>query len=388
MKKQLKKGKMYKNNWPIVAICYDFDKTLSPEDMQDFGLIPKLNCGVEEFWAESNDMAERLGMDRILAYMKLIIEKASHQKVTVTERDFKNLAKTIQLFPGVASWFERINDFANGIGINLEHYIISAGLKEIIQGTSIAKYFTEIYASSFVYSEYGAPIWPRQVVNYTTKTQHLFRISKDCLDLSDENSVNEYIENEDRRIPFRNFIYIGDSETDIPAMKIIKNGGGTSIGVYNAEKVNIGRVSKLLKQDRIDFLVPAIYEENSRLDILVKDTLVRIKSQESLNSLNKQQNNYVDRIFDLEQFVDYTENFLLEDYSLEDLQNFQTQAKQILRQAKKVMVDEFSKIVSEEEIEKIIEEKNAQLMEIFKDKKMMVKDKTKLLASGKNKKPN
>ena len=347
MKKQLKVGKIYKNNWPIVAICYDFDKTLSPEDMQDFGLIPKLKCSVTEFWNESNEMAEKYGMDRILAYMKLIVEKAAQQKVTVSKRDFKNLGKTIQLFPGVEDWFNRINDFANSIQINLEHYIISAGLKEIIQGTSIAKYFTEIYASSFIYSEYGAPIWPCQVVNYTTKTQHLFRISKDCLDLSDENSINEYIENEDRRIPFRNFIYIGDSETDIPAMKIIKNGGGTSIGVYNAEKVNIGRVSKLLKQDRIDFLVPSIYEENSRLDILVKDTLKKIKSQESLNALNKQQNDYVDRILDLEHFVEYTENFLQEEYSLEDLQSFQTQARQILRQAKRLLLEEFSEIASE-----------------------------------------
>lgn len=373
MKKLLKSGKVYKNNWPIVAICYDFDKTLSPEDMQDFGLIPKLKCGVKEFWSESNEMAERYGMDRILSYMKLIIEKASQQKVTVSKRDFKNLGKTIQLFPGVESWFNRINDFANSIQINLEHYIISAGLKEIIQGTSIAKYFTEIYASSFIYSEYGAPIWPCQVVNYTTKTQHLFRISKDCLDVCDENSVNEYIENEDRRIPFRNFIYIGDSETDIPAMKIVKNGGGTSIGVYNAEKANIGRVSKLLKQDRIDFLVPSIYEENGRLDVLVKDTLTRIKSQESLNTLNKRQNDYVDRILDLEHFVEYTENFLQEEYSLADLQSFQTQAKQILRQAKRILLDEFSEMASEDEIEKIIEDKNKQLMDMFKKKKLSEK---------------
>ena len=379
MKKQLKSGKIYKNNWPIVAICYDFDKTLSPEDMQDFGLIPKLKCEVKEFWNESNEIAEKYGMDRILSYMKLIVEKASQQKVTVSKRDFKNLGKTIQLFPGVESWFDRINDFAYSIKINLEHYIISAGLKEIIQGTSIAKYFTEIYASSFIYSEYGAPIWPCQVVNYTTKTQHLFRISKDCLDLCDENSINEYIENEDRRIPFRNFIYIGDSETDIPAMKIVKNGGGTSIGVYNAEKVNIGRVSKLLKQDRIDFLVPSIYEENSRLDVLVKDTLTRIKSQESLNTLNKRQNDYVDRILDLEHFVEYTENFLQEEYSLADLQSFQTQAKQILRQAKRILLDEFSEMASENEIEKIIEDKNRQLMEMFKKKKLSEKNKTKLL---------
>lgn len=383
MGKNIKHGKVYNNDWPIVAICYDFDKTLSPKDMQDFGLIPKLKCKVNDFWKESNAIAEKYGMDRILSYMLLIIEKASHQKVTVTKRDFKNLGKTIKLFPGVETWFERINKYAREIGINLEHYIISAGLKEIIQGTSIASHFAGIYASSFIYSEYGAPIWPCQVVNYTTKTQHLFRISKDCLDLSDESSINEYIEREERRIPFRNFIYIGDSETDIPAMKIVKNGGGTSIGVYNSETVNLGRVSKLLKQDRINYLMPAIYEENGRLDILVKDTLNKIKSQESLKRLNKYQNVYVDRILDLENLVDYTDNFLREDYDLADLQNFQTQARHLMKQAKKMMIEGFSEIVSEDEIGKIIEEKNAQLMDLFKKKKHAIKDKIKLINANK-----
>ena len=383
MKKRIKHGKVYNNDWPIVAICYDFDKTLSPKDMQDFGLIPKLKCQVNDFWKESNGIAEKNGMDRILSYMLLIIEKASQQKVTVTKRDFNNLGKGIKLFPGVETWFDRINNYASEIGINLEHYIISAGLKEIIQGTSIARNFAGIYASSFIYSEYGAPIWPCQVVNYTTKTQHLFRISKDCLDLSDESSINEYIEREERRIPFRNFIYIGDSETDIPAMKIVKNGGGTSIGVYNSETVNLSRVSKLLKQDRINYLVPAIYEEDSRLDNLVKDTLNKIKAQESLHKLNKQQNDYVDRILDLESFVDYTETFLQKDYDLADLQNFQTQARQLMKQAKKMLVDEFSEMVSEDEIAKIIDEKNTQLMELFKKKKLIVKNNIKLINANK-----
>ena len=382
MKKNVRKVKEYNNNWPIVAICYDFDKTLSPKDMQDFGLIPKLNCDISSFWKESNERAAKEGMDRILSYMRLIIDKASQHGVTVSESDFKKLGKSIVLFPGVESWFQRINAYAESIRINLEHYIISAGLKEIIAGTSIAKYFTEIYASSFIYTEYGAPFWPRQVVNYTTKTQHLFRISKNCLDLSDESRVNEYIKSENRRIPFKNFIYIGDSETDIPAMRVVKKGGGTSIGVYNSETANIGRAAKLLMQERIDYLVPAVYEENSRLDVLVKDTLKRIKSQESLATLHKQQNEYVDRICELEYLIDYTKRYLQDDdYELDDLQNIQKQAKQIFRDLNRELLDDFAEMVTEDEIKKIVEEKKALLNDMFNKKKRSLKDKTKRLNS-------
>ena len=190
-----------KTSWPIVAICYDFDKTLSPKDMQNFGLIPKLGCKVSAFWKASNKIAQEQGMDKILAYMKLIVDKAQSREEKIAREDFNALGKTIELFPGVDSWFERINKIAESLEINVEHYIISAGLKEIIEGTTIAKFFTGIYASEFYYDQYGKPMWPCQVVNYTTKTQYLFRINKNCLDMSDEDSVNQYIPNEERRIP-------------------------------------------------------------------------------------------------------------------------------------------------------------------------------------------
>ena len=135
-----KSTKKYNEEWPIVAICYDFDKTLSPKDMQEFGLIPKLNCSSEEFWDQSNGMAKKEGMDKILSYMQTIIKKAGHD-ISITEKDFNNLGKDIELFPGVDTWFGRINKIAEELNIHVEHYIISAGLKEIIKGTSIARYF-------------------------------------------------------------------------------------------------------------------------------------------------------------------------------------------------------------------------------------------------------
>lgn len=346
---------------PVVAICYDFDKTLSPRDMQNFALIPKLHCSIEEFWAESNEVAKQNGMDKILAYMWLITEKA-RGRVKVTEADFRELGGDIELYPGVETWFSRINAFAKEAGVEVEHYVVSAGLKEIILGTPIAGCFKEIYASSFYYSEYGAPVWPCQVVNYTTKTQYLFRISKNCLDLSDEDSVNEYKTDEERRIPFRNFIYVGDSETDIPAMKIVKNGGGTSIGVYNAETANLSRVARLLKQNRIDYLVPALYGEGGRLETLVKDTLRKIAAQEALKRLHITQNDYIDAIFEMDHFLAFLKDALSSSH--EAAEPLRRQADQTMAQFRKTMAS-FVPMAGKEETERILREKAEAIAALF-----------------------
>ncbi|MBD5086149.1 MAG: haloacid dehalogenase-like hydrolase [Clostridiales bacterium] len=370
-----KKGKEYTNDWPIVAICYDFDKTLSPKDMQEFELIPKLKCRVGTFWKQSNKLAKENGMDRILAYMKIIIDKAQGlgDSVTIRREDFNELGKTLALFPGVDSWFDRINAIAEELNINVEHYIISAGLKEIIQGTVIAKYFTEVYASEFYYNRYGAPCWPGQVVNYTSKTQYLFRISKDCLDLSDEDSINDFIPHQERRIPLQRFIYIGDSETDIPAMKIVKQGGGTSIGVYNPEKCNLDRVKRLLKQERIDFLMPADYSENSRMEAIVKSVLEKIRDDYYLSNYNLKQESFVDELNEVDGFIEYTEDFLSNsDINLDDLKTIQKQAKRIIRRMKKHLEENFREIGGTHEIDVYIQEKEKQLKSLFDKKEKLV----------------
>lgn len=359
------KGKANKKGWPIVAICYDFDKTLSPKDMQDYSLLPKLNCSAAEFWPQSNALAREQGMDKILSYMHLIITKARAKDVRITQKDFRAMGKEIELFRGVDTWFDRIDAIAESLRVNVEHYIISAGLKEIVEGTPIARYFTEIYASSFVYSKYGEPIWPRQVVNYTTKTQYLFRISKNCLDLGDEDSVNEYIGDDERRIPFRNFIYIGDSETDIPAMKIVKNGGGTSIGVYNAESGSLDRVRKLLEQKRIDYLLPADYGQGSRLERVVSDIIRKIDADENLNRLNRVQSAYVRELEEIEYLEKYTKTFLENnELSEEEAENIERQAQDILRRAKRRLhqYEEFAPNVTND---RFIAEVSEKVMRLF-----------------------
>ena len=374
-----KKGKVYENGWPIVAICYDFDKTLSPKDMQNFDLIPKLKCRVNSFWKESNQIAKANGMDKILAYMKLIIDKARGlgDKVTIRREDFNALGKTIELFPGADTWFERINAAAAEMHINVEHYIISAGLKEIIEGTPIADHFTEIYASEFYYDQYGAPSWPCQVVNYTSKTQHLFRISKDCLDLSDEDSVNNYTPDNERRIPLKRFIYIGDSETDIPAMKIVKQGGGTSIGVYNPVKCNLDRVKTLLKQERIDFLMPADYSENSRIENIVLAILEKVRADYYLSHYNSAQDSFIDELDEVDDFIDYTKEYLSNDeIDEEGLKSIRKQAKKIMRKIKKNLDTNFSEIGGAQESAIYIQEKEKELSALFdKKEKQLLKKK-------------
>ena len=378
-----KNMKKYDEEWPTVAICYDFDKTLSPKDMQEFGLIPKLNCSSKEFWDQSNGMAKKEGMDKILAYMLTILKKAGHD-ISITEKDFNNLGKEIELFPGVDTWFDRINKIAEEAHVKVEHYIISAGLKEIIQGTSIARFFKGIYASTFLYEASGKAYWPRQVVNYTTKTQYLFRINKDCLDLSDEDSVNEYREDEERRIPFTNFIYIGDSETDIPAMKIVKNGGGIAIGVYNPETKNMDKVMPLLKQKRIDFLMPADYSENSRIEQLVRTSLKKIAESNTLTILNRQQKRYVKHLEHVREFIIYIDDFIdTEKMSKDDIKSIKAQSRTIMRRMRKALHSSYDNISSPEEIDAYVDHIEVELRGVFEKKNKEIKEKqTRQLSTG------
>lgn len=381
----VKNRKTYDNNWPIVAICYDFDKTLSPKDMQNFGLIPKLGCKVAAFWRASNKLAKERGMDKILAYMKLIIDNAELQNQTITRADFNELGKTIELFKGVESWFERVNAIASELKINVEHYIISAGIKEIIEGTSIAQYFTEIYASEFYYDQNGKPVWPCQVVNYTSKTQYLFRINKDCLDLSDEESVNDYIPDSSRRIPLKHFIYIGDSETDIPAMKIVKQGGGFSIGVYNPKSCNIEKVTNLLQQERIDFLMPANYTEGSKIEQTVESILKKIRSNHDLSELNKAQKNFVSDLDKVDNFISYTDKYLSDsEISTTESNKTEKQSKRVLKKIKKDLLNEHSNVVGELEIETFMKKKEKQVTSLFAGKRKEIQ-KSKLKNSKKAK---
>lgn len=266
----------------VLAICYDFDKTLSPTDMQAQGFIQSIGYDVENFWKESNKLASDNEMDQNLAWM-FMMSKGSYGKFIFNKDTLKEFGSKVELFPGVKTWFERINKYGEEHGVEVEHYIISSGLKEMIEGTVIADKFKKIYASSFYYDSNGVAIWPAQVVNYTDKTQFLFRIEKGVLDVNDQ-QVNTFFKQNELRVPFRNMVYIGDSDTDIPCMKLVNTNGGHSIGVYNSETNDKSKVFKMLSENRIKYFAPADYSENSKLEQLILKIIDRTKSNEILEN--------------------------------------------------------------------------------------------------------
>ena len=271
-----------KEEKPVLAICYDFDKTLSPDDMQAQGFIQSVGYDVETFWKKSNGLASGNDMDQNLAYM-LMMQQAAEGKKLFTRGELMKCGKEVVLFPGVKDWFKRICTYGEEHGVLVEHYIISSGLKEMIEGTDVAGEFKKIYASSFFYNEKGVAIWPAQVVNYTNKTQFLFRIEKGVLDINDP-GVNDSFAPDEMRVPFRNMVYIGDSDTDVPCMKLVNVNGGYSIGVYNADTKDKTKVYKMMRENRIKYYAPADYSEGKELDILLKAIIDRTAENEALES--------------------------------------------------------------------------------------------------------
>ena len=267
---------------PVLAICYDFDKTLSPDDMQAQGFIQSLHVDVNEFWQESNTLAKEHDMDNNLAYMYMMATK-SYGKQFLTKEVLADYGSKVALYNGVSTWFERICQYGLKQGVQIEHYIISSGLKEMIEGTEMARNgaFKKIYASAFMFDDKGVAVWPAQAINYTNKTQFLFRIQKGVLDINDP-GVNDYIRPEEQRVPFRNMIYIGDSDTDIPCMSLVNINGGHSIGVYDPDSKNKDKVYKMMQHHRIRYYAPADYTDGSDLDTVVKQIIQKTAAYEAL----------------------------------------------------------------------------------------------------------
>lgn len=275
---------------PIVAIMYDFDKTLCTKDMQEYGFIPAVGMQPGEFWAEVGKLTDAQEMDNILAYMYLMVRKGTEKKIRISRENFQRLGADVEFFRGIPSWFDRINAYGASIGVAVEHYIVSSGIKEIIEGTSIAGCFKEIYACEFMYDESGAIVWPKLAVNYTAKTQFLFRINKGILrvDSSSAYALNEYTPEEERRVPFGNMIYIGDGLTDVPCMKLVRTNGGQSIAVYDPG-VGEGSADALLRAQRVNYIAPADYSAGSRIETIVKAVMRKIQAAAQLQALMKRE---------------------------------------------------------------------------------------------------
>ena len=277
---------------PIVAIMYDFDKTLSTTDMQNYSFIPGLGMSPEEFWESTSKFAEEENVERILSYMYMMVRTAKEKGIKLTKEYLRDCGKNIKYFPGVTTWFKRINDYGLDHGIIVEHYLVSSGTKEIIEGCSIFKEFKEAYGCEYYFLN-DEPVWPKLAINYTQKTQYFFRIAKGAVDATDDDGVNK--KNKNLRIPYRNIIYMGDGMTDIAAMTLVKRNGGTSIALY-PEK-NINKVKEIYDDGRCNFICKADYSANSDLENVVKLVINSIdvsnqllEKQHSLYNKNKNSN--------------------------------------------------------------------------------------------------
>ena len=261
------------------AVIYDFDGTLAPGNLQEHSFIPEIGMKKQEFWRNVKSLTECNDADEILVYMYLMIEKATERDIKVSAKDLRNYGENPLLFPGLAEkkWFNRINEHARDRGLELEHYIISSSIQEMIDGCPIADAFHHVFASKFIYKN-GVAAWPGVGINYTTKTQYLFRINKGINNHWNNKAVNDYTPDSERPIPFDRMIFIGDGDTDIPAMKMLTYKGGHSVAVYDpcGKQVDLDKIHKLISDGRVDFVAPANYEEKSQLDIIVKGILGRI----------------------------------------------------------------------------------------------------------------
>ncbi len=272
-----------KSRMPRMAICYDFDKTLSPDDMQTFTLIPSFEIDAKRFWEESNGLAKDNLMDNNLAWMYQLLQYSKFKRKSIRREYFTAIGKEVPLYKGVMKWFDRMNEYAQKQGIILEHYIISSGLKEIIEGSVIADKFQRIYASTYYYSPDGVAEWPAQAVNYTNKTQFIFRIAKGIFEEYDER-VNDSMPENKLYIPYESIVYIGDSATDIPCMRLVKSKGGYSIGVYDPQKDMRKKVYQLFNDGRINFFAPADYSSRSTLSQIVRQIIDTIAAREKLRT--------------------------------------------------------------------------------------------------------
>ena len=272
---------------PIIALLYDFDKTLCTTDMEDYAFIPALGYTPEQFWHKANTFGRENRMDGLLAYMYTMIAECRAQGKTLRRDFLVECGRETVLFPGVREWFARINAFGDSLGVTVEHYVLSSGLKEIIEGSGIAHEFKQIYACEFYYDAQGASCWSMLVVNFNNKTQFVYRINKGVLDVAEDRRLNDSMPDDSKRVPFTNMIYVGDGLSDVPCMKMMRSYGGQAIAVYQSS--NRTGVEELLARGRVDFIFPADYREGMGLDVTVRNIIRKMAISDELSAENARQ---------------------------------------------------------------------------------------------------
>ena len=272
------------NNKPIVALIYDFDNTLSTRDMQEFTFIPALGMTADEFWKKSDELAHKYEMDHILAYMYLMASKAREKHISLSPEALRAMGQDVQFFDVVKEWFSRINAYGGKLGLEVRHYILSCGLKSMIEGCGVADEFYNVFACDYLYDDNGEPLWPSIAINYTSKTQFLYRINKGVEDVGEHTKLNMYMPRNERVVPFDQMVYIGDGLTDVPSMKLVRQRGGYAIGVYKKPS----DASYLVDQERVDFYLKCDYTDGGEIDTALKAVLDKISAKLHFTSLSEQ----------------------------------------------------------------------------------------------------
>ena len=281
------KQKYQKN---IIALVYDFDGTLSPKPMQEYTFLPQIGVSPKKFWSEVNKLTKEHEAEGLITYMHLMYKKAKAKGIEIRRQDLVNLGENVELFHGVTEWFENINQYIKELSnntVSVRHYLVSSGLKEIVEGTSIYPHFHNVFASEYLFEAYDLP-YPKRVITDTSKTQYLFRINKGIENLND--SINKHMPESERPIPFQNMIYFGDGETDVPSMTVMRKNGGHAIAVYppRGSKENC---IELFRAKRVDFFATANFKENSELykrtTLLINKILSDIYVSEEMWKLEK-----------------------------------------------------------------------------------------------------
>ena len=267
---------------PIVALIYDFDNTLSTRDMQEFTFIPALGMEADEFWKKTDEIAHNYEMDHILAYMYLMAKEAKKKNISLSPDALREMGRDVQFFDGVKEWFSRINAYGDSLGLEVRHYILSCGLKSMVEGCEIAHEFHNIFACDYFYGDNGEPLWPSIAINYTSKTQFLYRINKGVEDIGEDAKLNMYMSRDERVVPFDRMIYIGDGLTDVPSMKLVRQRNGYAIGVYKKPT----DATYLVDQNRVDFYLKCDYTEGGEIDTAMKAILAQIATKLMVDELS------------------------------------------------------------------------------------------------------
>ena len=275
-----------KNHETEVALIYDFDGTLSPGNMQEFGFVQAIGKQPDDFWRKCHDMSRDNDASQILCYMYQMLNEARYNGIRLSRDSFRLFGGKIELYPGVRQWFAQVNAYGQTLGLRVKHYILSSGLKEMIEGTSIAAEFENIYACSYLYDADGVAYWPAVAVDYTAKTQFLFKINKGIREVSDNVKINQYIPEDERPVPFSRMIYFGDGDTDVPSMKMVKQHGGHSIAVYGGDAKR-ETAKRLVAEQRANFACKADYSDGSPMSRTVHLILQKIKADEALSHLQR-----------------------------------------------------------------------------------------------------